>query len=117
MGPHPPNRGSRPLIACSNVNSTHLLRGCVVKRNAHAMLMASDPHHGFSTLSNRERQVAALIALGHPNKYIGHKLGITEGTVKAHAHAIFQKLGVRTRYELASKFAALQAFHRGGKHH
>ena len=80
------------------------------------MLMASDPHHGFSTLSNRERQVAALIALGHPNKYIGHKLGITEGTVKAHAHAIFQKLGVRTRYELASKFAALQAFHRGGKH-
>ncbi len=60
--------------------------------------MASNPHHGFATLSTRQRQVAALIALGHRNKYIAQQLNISEGTVKLHAHAIFQKLGVRTRY-------------------
>jgi two-component system, NarL family, nitrate/nitrite response regulator NarL len=76
--------------------------------------MASNPHHGFATLSTRQRQVAALIALGHRNKYIAQQLNISEGTVKLHAHAIFQKLGVRTRYELATKFAELEAFHRDG---
>jgi predicted transcriptional regulator len=34
------------------------------------------------------------------NKEIAEKLGVTEGTVKAHLHAIFEKLGVRSRIEL-----------------
>jgi two-component system, NarL family, nitrate/nitrite response regulator NarL len=76
--------------------------------------MASNPHRGFGTLSNRQRQVATLIALGHRNKHIAQQLNISEGTVKLHAHAIFQKLGVRTRYELATRFAELKAARRDG---
>lgn len=52
------------------------------------------------SLSRRERQVAAHICRGETNKLIARKLGISEGTVKQHANAIFAKLGVRSRYEL-----------------
>jgi len=62
----------------------------------------------FSTLSGRERQVAALIYGGHSNKIIGRKLNIREGTVKQHAHAIYRKLGVRNRSEIVIRFAEFE---------
>jgi DNA-binding NarL/FixJ family response regulator len=52
------------------------------------------------TLTERERQVAALIGRGLANKKIARELVLSEGTVKGHAHNIFQKLGVKTRAEL-----------------
>ena len=51
-------------------------------------------------LSQRECQIAAHICRGEANKLIARTLGISEGTVKQHANAIFAKLGVRSRYEL-----------------
>jgi DNA-binding NarL/FixJ family response regulator len=56
-------------------------------------------------LTNREYQVAELVSRGLANKVIAHHLSVTEGTVKIHAHAIFQKLGVRNRGELIRTFA------------
>ena len=41
------------------------------------------------------------IASGHSNKVIGHKLGITEGTVKVHVKNLLHKLGLRSRVEAA----------------
>jgi len=52
-------------------------------------------------LSERERQIAALIARGLKNKYIGRELGISENTVKRHLQSIFNKTGARDRLELA----------------
>ena len=52
-------------------------------------------------LSQRERQLVALVAQGLRNRDIAARLGITEGTVKVYLHAIFDKLGVGTRTELA----------------
>jgi two-component system nitrate/nitrite response regulator NarP len=52
-------------------------------------------------LSPRERQLVALVALGRRNREIAQELGITEGTVKVYLHAIFDKLGVANRTELA----------------
>lgn len=52
-------------------------------------------------LTNRERQVSGLIALGASNKEIASRLGITEKTVKAHLTSIFQKLGISSRLQLA----------------
>jgi DNA-binding NarL/FixJ family response regulator len=52
-------------------------------------------------LSERESQVAKLVAGGASNKEIADKLAITERTVKAHLSAIFEKLGLRDRLQLS----------------
>ncbi|POA34031.1 MULTISPECIES: two-component system response regulator NarL [Pseudomonas] len=52
-------------------------------------------------LTERERQVLKIIASGFSNKVIGHKLGITEGTVKVHVKNLLHKLGLRSRVEAA----------------
>lgn len=52
-------------------------------------------------LSEREAEVASEVATGRSNKEIARTLGITERTVKAHLGAIFTKLGVRDRLQLA----------------
>jgi LuxR family transcriptional regulator, maltose regulon positive regulatory protein len=48
-------------------------------------------------LSEREIEVLAMMAQGHSNRVIGERLFISTGTVKTHAHHIFQKLGVKNR--------------------
>jgi two-component system, NarL family, nitrate/nitrite response regulator NarL len=51
-------------------------------------------------LTNRERQIVALVCGGLSNKTIAHRPSPSEGTVKAHVRGIFQKLSVRSRCEL-----------------
>lgn len=48
-------------------------------------------------LSAREREVLIEISLGHSNKVIARKLGLSEPTVKFHVQNIFRKLDVRKR--------------------
>lgn len=50
-----------------------------------------------SELSSRELEVLRLIGRGSSNKEIASKLGIVEGTVKAHVTNIFTKLGAVDR--------------------
>lgn len=50
-----------------------------------------------SRLTARELQIAALVAMGHPNKLISRDLGISEWTVCSHLRRIFIKLGVDSR--------------------
>lgn len=59
-------------------------------------------------LSDREREVARLVANGASNKEIADQLAITERTVKAHLGAIFEKLGVRDRLQLSLRVNGLQ---------
>lgn len=61
---------------------------------------ASEPE-GFETLTVREREVALLVGEGVGNKAIAQRLDITERTVKAHLNAVFSKLGVPGRLQLA----------------
>ncbi|HFS0175014.1 response regulator transcription factor [Enterobacter kobei] len=53
------------------------------------------------TLSPRQREILHLVVQGHSNKQICRVLGIAEGTVKNHLHALFRQLGVRNRTEAA----------------
>ncbi len=55
----------------------------------------------IARLSDRERQIAFLVARGMKNKDIGQELGISENTVKRHLQSIFSKTGARDRLELA----------------
>jgi len=56
-----------------------------------------------TTLTERERQVMALIAQGLSNKEIARLLNVTPSTIKVHVHHIFMKLAVRNRTALAIK--------------
>lgn len=55
----------------------------------------------LQTLSSRELQIAQAVADGLSNKAIARAHDITERTVKAHLTRIFEKLGVKSRLELA----------------
>ena len=53
-----------------------------------------------NVLTARELEVVRLVARGLRNKEIADRLSISEGTVKAHLRAIFEKLGVTSRARL-----------------
>jgi DNA-binding CsgD family transcriptional regulator len=52
-------------------------------------------------LTETESRVAALVARGRTNREIASAMFVTENTVQTHVRHIFQKLGVRSRTELA----------------
>jgi len=54
------------------------------------------------TLTRREQEILALIAVGKTNQEIAEMLYIAPGTVRVHVHAILQKLDVRDRTKAAA---------------
>jgi DNA-binding NarL/FixJ family response regulator len=52
-------------------------------------------------ITPRERQIVELLSGGASNKEIAKRLNVTERTVKAHLTAIFRKLGLSGRLQLA----------------
>lgn len=53
-------------------------------------------------LTNRERQVVALLGEGLSNKEIATRLHIAVHTVKSHVHNVLEKLAMRSRLEVAA---------------
>lgn len=62
-----------------------------------------------SLLSEREVEVARLVAGGASNKEIAMQLTITERTVKAHLSAVFEKLDLRDRLQLSLRVNGVRA--------
>ena len=56
----------------------------------------------LTVLTDRERQIMALVSEGLSNKEIGRRLNIADGTIKVHLHHIFQKLEISNRTVLAA---------------
>jgi DNA-binding NarL/FixJ family response regulator len=52
-------------------------------------------------MTPRERQIVELVCRGLKNKEIAAELSITPGTVKVHLMHIFEKAGVKDRFQLA----------------
>ena len=76
---------------------------CVDPEIAERMSHAKERASRAPSLTPRERELVELVAQGLRNRDIGAKLGVTEGTVKVYLHAIFDKLGVDNRTELAMR--------------
>jgi DNA-binding CsgD family transcriptional regulator len=51
-------------------------------------------------LTNREQEIAALVASGMSNREIGVRLFISKRTVDAHVEHIYGKLGISSRVQL-----------------
>ena len=58
-------------------------------------------------LTDRQRQVVALIAAGCSNDEVGARLGISPRTAKAHSDVLRQKLGVPRRRQIPAAYRAL----------
>ena len=65
-----------------------------------AQLVVADSVPELEPLSDRERDVLQLLALGYMNQEIGKKLYISVRTVDTHRAHIMRKLGLSTRAEL-----------------
>jgi len=65
-----------------------------------ASLVVDEVSSALDELSERERDVLQLLALGHTNQEIGKKLFISVRTVDTHRAHIMRKLGLDTRAEL-----------------
>jgi DNA-binding NarL/FixJ family response regulator len=68
---------------------------------------ARDEHTGWSSLTEREREILACAAAGLGNKEIADRLCVSVDTVKTHLHHIYRKLSVTGRVEAV--LAYLQA--------
>jgi two-component system nitrate/nitrite response regulator NarL len=61
-----------------------------------------------NSLTPRELQVARMVHMGGNNKIIARELDISERTVKAHLSAIFRKLDIENRLNLALYFSEIR---------
>jgi DNA-binding NarL/FixJ family response regulator len=61
----------------------------------------AEPHPtaALRALTPRQAEILALLAEGHPNKEIRHRLGIAERTIRAHLTELFQLLGASSRMQ------------------
>ena len=62
----------------------------------------------YASLSQRERQVMALVVSGLLNKQVGGELGISEITVKAHRGKVMQKMKANSLADLVKMAARLR---------
>ena len=74
--------------------------GAYVEPELGAKLVVDAGTHALNPLSERERDIVHLLALGHTNQEIGKKLFISVRTVDTHRAHIMRKLELETRAEL-----------------
>jgi DNA-binding NarL/FixJ family response regulator len=63
--------------------------------------------HAHRALSERERKVVSLAALGHPSKLIAYELGFSFSMVSRVLARALEKLGIRSRLELVEVHGAI----------
>ena len=65
------------------------------------MLRANASAPSMDTLTDREKELVALIAEGFSNKEIAEKMFLSEGTVRNYLSTVLEKLEIRDRTKLA----------------
>ena len=88
---------------------------CVIDPTIVSRLVARKRARGpLDVLTQREREVLALVAEGHSNGAIGAKLFLSRKTIDAHISQIFRKLDLRESPEQHRRVLAVLAFLRAG---
>ena len=87
---------------------------CVVDPTIVARLVARKRRRGpLDDLTEREREVLALIAEGHSNHAIGKRLSVSPKTVEGHISQIFAKLDLHDTPDQHRRVLAVLAWLRG----
>lgn len=84
-----------------------VVRGAVVAPKSPESPALVDAARRTGDLSERQREILALLATGCTNREIAQRLALTEGTVKNYISAILGTLGLRHRTEAALLWRAL----------
>jgi DNA-binding NarL/FixJ family response regulator len=87
--------GARVLPAPMTGTLFSQIAHVAVKRGREAALVAV-------RMTQREREVIALIAVGMSNKEIAKRLNIATDTVKSHVRNVMEKLALHTRLQIAA---------------
>jgi DNA-binding NarL/FixJ family response regulator len=96
-------RGSDLVGAVRAVASGRsLLDPCAASRLVARLRAGASADHRLAGLSPRERAALELIGEGLTNRQIGHRLGISERTVKGYVSTLFAKLGMKQRTQAAA---------------
>lgn len=82
-------------------NGRRLLKPSMVHRVTRSLSTADTEDPRFGALSQREREILALIAEGLSNRQIGARLGLAEKTVKNYVSSLLSKLGLERRTQAA----------------
>ena len=70
----------------------------------------------LAALTDREREVLALMAQGRTNQAIGQRLCTTKKTVESHVRSIFSKLGLAASEGVDRRVLAVLTFVRATQH-
>ena len=60
-------------------------------------------------ITDREREIAAMVSAGLSNREIAHRLSVSVRTVDGHLYRIFAKLDIRSRDQLARLIAPAES--------
>lgn len=93
----------RDVVASGQVWIGRELMRQLLNRSQHAATRRSQSSDTdwATSLTQREREIAVLAANGASNQAIATDCGISERTVKAHLTAVFEKLNLTDRLQLA----------------
>jgi DNA-binding NarL/FixJ family response regulator len=94
---------------CTPIEVVRTVRGALVGEHQHPRRQPRQQASAPRGLSEREREVLALLSTGATNREIAEVMHVGTETVKKHAHALYRKLGVRNRTEAAQRASDLLA--------
>lgn len=100
------NRVGAPLTKLAAIASA-TLESAIELASGCGVMTRGAPAERLLRLTNRQLQVARLVARGASDMDVAERLDMSEETVGTHLGRIYKKLGVRTRRELAAQLGLL----------
>lgn len=100
--------GRTTLEELASTLADHDLRATFLRQASTHLppLRQSSPHHtlrqAFGGLTEREREVAVLVAQGKSTRAIADELIVSERTIEKHVEGIMSKLGFTSRVQIAA---------------
>ena len=91
-----------PTVAAKLIRQTYVEKGGGGEGHAGPVAAGADrkTFPWFDTLTEREREVFAMLATGRDNDQIADELGLSAQTVRNRVSLIYSKLGVKSRFEI-----------------
>ena len=107
---------SEPVIEFEEVGGNHMNEKTTSQEFE---IVPEDPtvRKQWFSLTIRERQVVALVCMGHRNYEIASMLGVEYSTIQTHLQNIFYKFGLRSRQEIRTALISWPAEEWWNYHH